>query len=219
MMCEHVKPGTKDRTRLNALAANVARLSNLLTRERVTLPHHYLKDRGLREAYIAYYLPANMYKVFLPLRELSMHSAGILRKDKLRILDLGSGPGTAIHGVMDFFSTTADKPFLEFTAVDPVEENLRDAERLFRSFKEDTRVDASLLTLQSGIERTKSLPEGPFDIIILSNVLSEVFRPDCHNEPGLTQVHENQRDINVPPIGVAVAGTKISSISAIDGVF
>ena len=169
---------------LNTLAANVARLSNLLTRERDTLPLPYLKDKGLREAYIIYYLPANMYKIHVPLRELSLHPAGIFRKDKLRVLDLGSGPGTAILGVMGFFSASAwaDKPSLEFTAVDPIEENLRDAEKLFQSFKDDTPANTSLLTIKSGIERTKSLPEGPFDMIILSNVLSEVFHPVRHPE-------------------------------------
>ncbi|MCC7203379.1 MAG: hypothetical protein IT393_12060 [Nitrospirae bacterium] len=159
------------------IAANVARLSNLLTRDRADLPHSYLKDNELREAYIAYYLPANMYKVHLPLRELSRHPAGVLRKDRLRILDLGSGPGTAILGIMDFFSGSSDKPFLEFTAVDPVEENLMEALRLFRSFKEDASADASLITAKSVIERTKSLPQGPFDIIIMSNVLSEAGHP------------------------------------------
>ena len=169
---------------LNTLAANVARLSNLLTRERETLPLPYLKDKGLREAYILYYLPANMYKIHVPLRELSLHPAGIFRKERLRVLDLGSGPGTAILGVMGFFSASAwaDKPSLEFTAVDPIEENLKDAEMLFRSFKEDNSLHASLTTLKSRIEKTKSLPEGPFDIIILSNVLSEVFHPEGHPE-------------------------------------
>ena len=169
---------------LNTLAANVARLSNLLTRERDTLPLPYLKDKGLREAYILYYLPANMYKIHVPLRELSLHPAGIFRKERLRVLDLGSGPGTAILGVMGFFSASAwaDKPSLEFTAVDPIEENLRDAEKLFQSFKDDTLVGASLLTIKSGIGMMKSLPKGPFDMIILSNVLSEVFHPVRHPE-------------------------------------
>ena len=51
------------------------------------------------------------------------------------------------------------------------------------------------------------------------------FRVNDH-EPGLTKWHENQRDMNVPPIvavclaiGVAIAGTRITGISAIDGVF
>ncbi|MCC6545015.1 MAG: hypothetical protein IT392_11055 [Nitrospirae bacterium] len=163
---------------LHTLAANVARLSNLLTREREILPLPYLEDKGLRDAYILYYVPANMYKVHIPLKELSLHPSGIFRKNTLRILDLGSGPGTVILGVMDFFSSKADKPSLEFTAVDSVEENLRDAERLFRTFKEQTLVDASLLAIRSEIGRTKALPEGPFDMIILSNVLSEIFLPD-----------------------------------------
>ena len=166
---------------LHILAANVARLSNLLTRGRDNLPLQYLKDKDLRDAYILYYVPANLYKIHFPLGELSLHPGGIFQKERLRILDLGSGPGTAILGVMDFFSA-ADKPFLEFTAVDPIEENLKDAERLFRSFKEYNPLHASLITLKSRIERTKSLPEGPFDLIILSNVLSEVFHPFCHPE-------------------------------------
>jgi len=198
---------------LLTLAASVARLSNLLTREREAIPHSYLKDKGLREAYIRYYVPVNLQKIHVPLRELSLHPAGIFRNETemsqqltkgheinppipplekggqggferlfprkgLRILDLGSGPGTAILGVMDFFSECANKPSLEFTAVDQIEENLRDAERLFRDFKEDSPVNATLLTIHSEIERTKSLPEGPFDIIILSNVLSEILLPD-----------------------------------------
>src|SRR3972149_6828065 len=183
---------------LNTLAANVARLSNLLTRERETLPLPYLKDKGMREAYILYYLPANMYKIHVPLRELSLHPAGIFRKDKLRVLDLGSGPGTAILGVMGFFSASAwaDKPSLEFTAVDPIEENLRDAEKLFQSFKDDTPANTSLLTIKSGIERTKSLPEGPFDMIILSNVLSEVFNPV--RPPNLVQGPQRSRVKELP---------------------
>ena len=169
--------GKMNKKELNTLAANVARLSKLLTRERDNLPQQYLKDKDLRDAYILYYVPANLYKIHIPLRELSLHPGGIFKKEKLKILDLGSGPGTAILGVMDFFSALADKPFLEFTAVDQIEENLKDAERLFRSFKEGTLMDASLITIRSGLDRTKSLPEGPYDIIILSNVLSEVFHP------------------------------------------
>src|SRR4030067_1481057 len=167
---------------LNTLAANVTRLSNLLTRERATLPLHYLRDKDLREAYIRYFLPVNLYKIHVPLRELSLHPGGIFRKERLRILDLGSGPGTAILGVMNFISAEAGKPSLEFTAVDPIEENLKDAEKLFRSFKEYNPLHASLITLKSRIERTKSHPQEPFDLLILSNVLSEVFHPFCHLE-------------------------------------
>lgn len=161
-----------------ALASNVARLSDLLTRERETLHKSYLKDEDLRKAYISYFVPANMHKIHIPLRELSLHPNEILRKERLRILDLGSGPGTAIFGILDFFAAQKERPSLEFIAVDPIAENLRDAEKLFQSIRERVYADASLSTLRSSIERTKSLPKGPFDMIILSNVLSEVTRPD-----------------------------------------
>lgn len=89
-------------TELKALASNVARLSNLLTRERETLPVAYLEDEGLRRAYALYFLPSNLYKIHTPLHELSLHPSSLLSKQRLRILDIGSGPGTAILGVMDF---------------------------------------------------------------------------------------------------------------------
>ena len=163
---------------LNIIARNVSRLSNLLTRERETLPVSYLHDKALRMAYILYFVPANMYKIHKPLHELSLHPEGILDRKRLRILDLGSGPGTAVLGVLDFFSSHEKRPSLEFTAVDPIAENLRDAERLFKSFIEKTYLEASLSTFKASIEKTKSLPKGPFDIIILSNLLSEVASAD-----------------------------------------
>ena len=163
---------------LNTIASNVAKLSNLFTRERETLPVSYLKDNALRKAYILYFMPSNIYKIHIPLKELSFHPEGILSKKRLRILDLGSGPGTVILGVLNFFGMIDERASLEFTAVDPIIENLKDAERLFKSFVEKASVEASLLTFKSNIEKTKSLPKGPFDIIILSNLLSEVASHD-----------------------------------------
>lgn len=163
-------------TTISALASDVARLSTLLTREREALPAAYLKDSGLRKAYIEYFLPANLYKIHIPLKELSLHPKELFKKDKLRILDIGSGPGTAVLGVLDFFSAKENRPILEFTAVDPVAENLRDAEALF---KERGPKQATLTTLKSGIEKLETLIKGQFDIIILSNLLNEVAHNDA----------------------------------------
>src|SRR3990172_9973492 len=119
------------KSELKNLASNVARLSTLLTRERETLPAAYLKDEGLRRAYIEYFLPSNLYKIHIPLKELSLHPSNLLSKERLRILDIGSGPGTAILGIMDFFSAKGKRPVLEFIAIDQVKESLRDSEALF----------------------------------------------------------------------------------------
>src|SRR3990172_3757591 len=111
---------------LKALAADVARLSSLLTRERENLPDAYLKDKRLRQAYLLYFVPSNLAKIHLPLRELSLHPKGILSRERLRFLDIGSGPGTALLGVLEFFSQQEKRPLIQCTAIDQVGENLKD---------------------------------------------------------------------------------------------
>jgi ribosomal protein RSM22 (predicted rRNA methylase) len=163
---------------LTALAADVARLSKLLTKERESLPAAYLKDTGLRKAYLSYYLPSNLLKIHLPLKELSLHPKSIFTKEHLRILDIGTGPGSATLGVLEFFPRLEKKPFLEFTAVDHVAENLKDAAMLYASYRERCGLDASLHTVKTSIEKVEPLLKGHYDLIILSNVLNELFRHD-----------------------------------------
>ena len=163
---------------LKALAADVIRLSRLLTRERESLPAAYLKDRGLREAYEAYYLPPNLVKIQAPLRELAAHPGSLLDKDPLRVLDLGCGPGTAMLGVLEFFAAAKKRPRIEFTAVDQVAENLKMAGELVATFKSTSELEVSLKTIRSTIEQAPRLPETAFDLIIFSNVLNEILFHD-----------------------------------------
>lgn len=160
---------------LKALAEKVARLSRLLTRDRDSLPAAYLRDEGLRDAYLSYFLPPNLGKIHVPLRELSRHPEGLLDRDRLRVLDLGCGPGTALLGVREFFAERENRPHLEFIAVDHVAENLNIAEDLFASSQSAKTLPASLKTIRSGIENAGQHVSGPFDLVILSNVLNELF--------------------------------------------
>jgi ribosomal protein RSM22 (predicted rRNA methylase) len=163
---------------VKALAAKVARLSHLLTRERHNLPAAYLKDKGLREAYEAYYLPSNLRKIYLPLAELALHPGNVFGKDTLRVLDLGCGPGTAMLGVLEFFAARKPRPHIEITAVDHVAENLKMADELFASFRSEGGLIASLKTVRSSIEHAPHLARTSFDLIMLSNVLNEIFVHD-----------------------------------------
>ena len=160
---------------LKALAEKVARLSLLLTRDREDLPAAYLKDAELREAYQAYFLPPNLRKIRVPLGELSHHPDKLLEKDRLRVLDLGSGPGTALLGVREFFAEHTHRPHLEFVALDLVAENLNIAGELFAVSQSAKAFPASLKTVRSSIENAGQHVPGPFDLIILSNVLNELF--------------------------------------------
>ncbi|HXY53497.1 MAG TPA: small ribosomal subunit Rsm22 family protein [Nitrospirota bacterium] len=163
---------------LAALAADVARLSKLLTKERESIPAAYLKDTGLRKAYLSYYLPSNLPKIHLPLNELSLHPKSMLAKERLRILDVGSGPGSAMLGAMKFFARLENPPFLEFTAIDHVAENLKDAVALYASYRERCGLDASLHAVKTSIEKAEPHLIGHYDLIILSNVLNELFHRD-----------------------------------------
>ncbi|HTP04978.1 MAG TPA: small ribosomal subunit Rsm22 family protein [Nitrospirota bacterium] len=163
---------------LTSLAAEVVRLSRLLTKERASIPVAYLKDKGLRKAYLSYYLPSNLSKIHLPLEELSLHQKNVLSKEHLRILDVGSGPGSATLGVLEFFSRLEKTPVLEFTVADHVAENLKDAAALFASNLERCRINASLHSVKTSVEKLAPLLKGHYDLIILSNVLNELFRND-----------------------------------------
>ena len=63
---------------LQALAADVLRLSKLLTRDRSRLPAGpYLNDAALRKAYQTYFLPPNRAKVRLALTEFAPSPWGV----------------------------------------------------------------------------------------------------------------------------------------------
>lgn len=164
---------------LRSLAADVARLSTLLTRERERLPAVYLEDARLRKAYLAYFHPSNTSKIHAPLRELSLHPDNPLLKEKLRVLDIGSGPGgPALLGVMGYFSQQERKPRLDLTALDPVAENLKEAEKHCLAHRDTYALDASFHAIRSGLEGIARLVRGPFELIVLSNVLNELFPHD-----------------------------------------
>jgi ribosomal protein RSM22 (predicted rRNA methylase) len=169
------RPRKQKLDRVKSLAENVARLSQLLTRERNALPQAYLQDHGLREAYNAYFLPVNARKMRVPLRELALHPSGPLSKERLRILDIGSGPGSALLGVTEFFSEREARPLLEVIALDQVAGNLRAAEEFFIASRDRSGLDATLQTVQADIENAERLLSERFDLILLSNVLNELF--------------------------------------------
>ncbi len=189
---------------LKALAADVMRLSRLLTKERGSLAAAYLRDEGLRRAYVRYFLPANIYKIHIPLTELSLHPKNLLSKERLRILDIGAGPGTSLLGVMEFFGRRAQKPSLEFTAVDEVSENLREAEALFQEYRNEHHVNASLHIVKSTAERLEHHLEGEFDIIVLSNVLNELFPGDAEKTAKRAEVLKNVLNRHLGPGGSCV---------------
>src|SRR5438552_8002411 len=118
---------------LSEIARGVAELSEIYTRRRQCISRALLNDPFLRKAYLVYFLPCNLVKLKLILREILAHPRGsrFLRGD-LRLLDVGCGPGTHLLGFLDFL---AEEPqainLLDCVAVDSLKTNLLNARHLF----------------------------------------------------------------------------------------
>jgi len=189
---------------VRSLAAAVARLSRMLTSERDRLPDAYLQDHELRLAYLSYFLPVNRAKISIPLEELSRHSAGLLSRDRLRVLDIGSGPGTAVLGIMDFFHNRSHQPALEFLALDAVSGNLAEAERLFNDASADYKGAASLRTAVRSFGGQPGAVEGAYDLIVLSNVLNELFRDKPDRTSRRAAILADLLKLNLAPAGSCI---------------
>jgi ribosomal protein RSM22 (predicted rRNA methylase) len=192
-------------SKLEEISRAVARLSELYTRDRADLGPNLLQEPDLRRAYLAYFLPSNILKINSILKEIWLHPAvKNLFPERLRILDLGCGPGTQLLGCLEFLSQQSRPPRrIECLGVDSLESNLRDARYLFDRLaaklyantgetgllqpaklppleeiaRHETR--CSLETHCGDVSRPLKLKDStPFDFIIMGNVLNELFPGD-----------------------------------------
>jgi len=167
------------------LCRRVAELSQLFTRERKSLASSYLDDELSRLAYLAYFLPVNFAKVQVLLGEMP---APIRQEDMtarpFTLLDLGSGPGTAALGVLDWARRSPllrHRP-LEVVAVDRSFQALEDCKKLWNVYVGAERAEGlKLTTVRLDLERNHPQTNRtinatrPYDLIVLANVLNELF--------------------------------------------
>ncbi len=155
----------------------VRRLSTLFTTGRDGRFADYLADVSLRRAYLLYFFPVNYAKVAGLLREMPA-----LPARPLRVLDAGSGPGTAALAVLDHLVRLGQAAHhgSEVIAADRSRAALQEAEALWAAMTQG-RPHESLCTLRAlcgDAERTDARApwrQGPFDLIILANSLNELF--------------------------------------------
>lgn len=132
----------------DAVARGVAELSAMFTGRRPMRPG-YLARPDLRRAYVEYYVPVNATKVARVLEEMRRYAPD----RPVRVLDFGSGPGTAALG----FRLSGGRA-TRLVLADVVAEALDEAEVL----------------LGPTFERAEDRPRGPFDLIFASNVIVEL---------------------------------------------
>ena len=170
-----------------ALAKSVLALSDVFV-GRAPWIADYAARPELRRAYLRYYLPVNLPKLRVPLAAWWASASRGALPETLRCLDVGSGPGTAILGLLDFLrGLPADErpKRVELVALDQSYEALKDAERLIRGFAAIAplpEVRFEPLRTDLAADRTDLFPlavaGGRFDLVLAANVLCEIVRQD-----------------------------------------
>ncbi|GKS57261.1 hypothetical protein YTPLAS18_07880 [Nitrospira sp.] len=161
-------------------------LSIRFTRERNTLTEIYLDQPHLLTAYLHYYLPVNLAKIHAVLREIPPFRESGDDPNVLNVLDVGAGPGTASLAVQEWLESTGQSiPRLTVTAVDRSRKALALAFMLWKAVTRERcwtgaalhtyRVDVARL---AEVQRLTAREGGPFDLIVIANLLNECFSGD-----------------------------------------
>jgi len=117
-------------------ARGVRELNISFTQERHELPKNYFNQKELRSGYILYFLPINALKVTALLSQQPIHPRLTPQGHEFTILDVGSGPGTGMLGVMAYLENVLRRKKtgalkLRFILIDQNKPTLNDASELF----------------------------------------------------------------------------------------
>jgi ribosomal protein RSM22 (predicted rRNA methylase) len=171
------------------LKQDILALSRQFTRGRSRTPLTYLDDPRLGSAYLTYFYLVNLAKVQVLLDEL-IPVIDWGDSDKVtRVLDLGCGPGTGIMGVVDWAASTGHchDAGLHYVAVDWSAQALATCNELFQYYLQSAGPRRSRLwTLHCDLrgdwatQVQRIYPHSGYDLVILQNVLGEMFIGEPH---------------------------------------
>ena len=164
-------------------------LHSLFTTNRSEKKFNYFKDAFFRYAYIEKFLAVNACKVTEILSELEDHHLLQWLKDKeeIHVLDVGSGPCTALFGFYEWYK---GRQKLDLVPVDKNRNMLAEGKRFFSFYrnsqakKESGRAEVASenlstinyveCSLSRRGELEKTLFPKKFDIIIAANIFNEL---------------------------------------------
>ncbi|HSA84761.1 MAG TPA: small ribosomal subunit Rsm22 family protein [Nitrospira sp.] len=181
---ERIEPAQVDPT-LTGNAVAVRELSRLFTKERDALGIDYLKDPALAAAYLTYFFPVNLCKIQVLLDELPENWQISPDGRPLRVLDLGTGPGTGALAVLDWLKHQACDSLhgLTVVGVDASAEALHQARLLWTAYSCQADVRSANLVLHEGDLagpakngwRDDIARRAPYDLVIVANCVNELF--------------------------------------------
>lgn len=149
---------------LNFFAQGAGALSLSFTAGRKTLPLNYLNRPEYRAGYILYFTVTNYLKALFCLGEIDANNRF---GTDVNVLDIGTGPGTALLACLDHF-----KKGFSLTGIDQNKHILRDASQLTKTY-----ANASIRTISDQISSKNArriLGSKRYDIVFFSNILGEI---------------------------------------------
>lgn len=202
---------------LEYFSKGAGRLSTLFTEEREHLAKNYLNDPVLRSGYLLYFLPVNFLKIVNILAEIPLQE---VTGGRVRVLDLGSGPGTSALGVLYFYhcllkSKAVKDAWLDLNLVDQNFKILKDAQALHHAFSRELMRVTPTLQSQCAVRSYDFVRGGlnrflrgvRFHLILLSNVLTE-FASRAEKMQFVSSLVENHLEKNGGKIVLIEPGTK-----------
>ena len=165
----HASPKMLTDSEVHRVGDALLRLQRGLTGERELSGAGYMQDKNLLGAYLLYYWPSSYVQIEHALR-LSRLS---LKKDSLKILDVGSGPAPASAALCD-----ALRNVKKVTLLDSSEKALSLAKRIFTSDFKGINVETHALNFEksfSAHDESSAVGAG-YDIIVMSHALNELWQ-------------------------------------------
>lgn len=153
-------------------------------------------------SYLMYYLPINTFKIWKPLLDLHIKSG---LKRNMRILDIGTGPGSIPLGIIEFYkslsiSCPSIEFSLEFVLIDSEDCFIKLAKKMIEIIK--TNIPSNLSINISNTICTKVTPESDylnletFDIITMSNFLTKNEKDNSENSYEIVSNFRNNLEEN-----------------------
>ena len=156
------------RAHRSPLFHDVVRLHDLFTAERDERVSGYLREPGLRRAYVGYFAPLNAVKIAALLKVLESE-ASLPAWRAPRVLDLGAGPLSGIAGAWFRYGQLGTSH-----AIDIASRAMEDGRSLLR----EAGANADAVSVQVGsLAAPWKPPFAKADLVILANVLNEVGDP------------------------------------------
>ncbi|MBX7149021.1 hypothetical protein K1X76_08035 [bacterium] len=168
-------------------AKGAYKLSTAFTEDKQSIPGNYFNDPILRSGYILYFLPVNLLKMVKIINEMKPST---LTTGNVRVLDLGSGPGSMALGMMQaYFSrimALKKDVWLDFTLVDQNFTILKDAKNMHDAYADHLSEKSKLFRSQCSVKNfdfrrmglNRFLRNMRFHYIMAGNVLNEFHSRD-----------------------------------------